>query len=91
MQRMHRYEAGSLHGALGGRENGRIMGVRSQPVLLEQAHAFPKIGHVRSVDPELLADEDKLGCARGVMWAVAFEAAVVITGIILWKLRFYLH
>jgi hypothetical protein len=29
--------------------------------------AFPQVCNVRSVDPELLYNEDKLGCARGVV------------------------
>ena len=67
------------------------MGARSHPVLLEQPQAFPQVGHVRSVDPELLVNEAKLGCARGVMWALVFEAALIIAGVILWNLRFSLR
>jgi hypothetical protein len=91
MQRMHRYEADLRYGAPGNREKGETMGVRSHPVLLEQPQTFPQVGHDRSIDPELLDDEDKLGCARGVMWAIVFEAALIIAGVILWNLRFSLR
>jgi hypothetical protein len=91
MQRMHQYEAGLRYGAGGNRAKGETMGIRSQPVLLEQPQAFSQVGHVCSVDYELLVNEDKLGCARGVMWAIVFEAAMMIAGVILWNLRFSLR
>ena len=50
--------------------------------------SFPQICNVRSVDPELLYNEDKLGCARGVVWALVFEAALIVAIAIFWKLRF---
>jgi hypothetical protein len=49
--------------------------------------AFPQVCNVRSVDSELLYNEDKLGCARGVMWALVFEAALIVAIAIVWKLR----
>lgn len=64
-------------------------GIRLFPVLLEQSHSFPQVAHVRSVDPELLRNEDKLGCARGVIWAFVFEAALIATMAMFWKLRFF--
>jgi hypothetical protein len=50
--------------------------------------AFPQVCNVRSIDPELLYNEDKLGCARGVVWAFVFEAALIVAIIILWKLSY---
>jgi hypothetical protein len=41
------------------------------------------------VDAEQLYREDKLGCARGVVWALAFEAGLVIAALIYWKLRLF--
>lgn len=67
------------------------MGIRSLPVFVEQSQSFPQVGTVRSVDPELLYSEDKLGCARGVIWAFVFEAALIIAIAIFWKLRFALR
>jgi hypothetical protein len=42
-----------------------------------------------SVDAEQLYREDKLGCARGVIWALIFEAGLVIAAVIYWKLRLF--
>jgi hypothetical protein len=66
-------------------------GIGSHPVLLEQSQSFPQVGNVRSVDPELLYGENKLGCARGVIWAVVFEVTLIIGMAIAWKLRFFLR
>ncbi len=41
------------------------------------------------VDAEQLYREDKLGCARGVVWALIFEAGLVIAALIFWKLRLF--
>jgi hypothetical protein len=50
---------------------------------------FPQVANVRSVDPELLYNEDKLGCARGIIWAVVLQAALFVAIAISWKLRFF--
>lgn len=42
-----------------------------------------------SVDAEQLYREDKLGCARGVVWALVFEAGLVIAALIYWKLHLF--
>jgi hypothetical protein len=42
-----------------------------------------------SVDAEQLYREDKLGCARGIVWALVFEAGLVIAALIYWKLRLF--
>ena len=96
MQRMCQYETGSDRGVQ--ERSGRMddvsdertlhTGIRFSPVLLEQSQAFPQVANVRSVDPELLYNEDKLGCVRGVMWAVVFEAALIAAIALLWKLHF---
>ena len=41
------------------------------------------------VDAEQLYREDKLGCARGVIWALVFEAGLVIAAVIYWKLHLF--
>ena len=66
-------------------------GMRFVPVFAEQIRTFPRVSNVHSVDPELLYSEDKLGCARGVIWAFVFEAAMLIAIAIVWKLRFSLR
>jgi hypothetical protein len=103
MRRMYRYET-DLHqgvqehlGLTGEVSNERTShdarhrGIRSLPVFVEQSQSFPQVGNVRSVDPELLYSENKLGCARGVIWAFVFEAALIIAVAIFWKLRFFLR
>jgi hypothetical protein len=42
-----------------------------------------------SADAKQLYREDKLGCARGVVWALIFEAGLVIAAVIYWKLRLF--
>jgi hypothetical protein len=63
-------------------------GIRSLPTFLEQSRTIPQVGNVRSVDPELIHNEDKLGCARGITWAVVLQTALIVAIAILWKLRF---
>ena len=46
------------------------------------------VAEVCSNDPEQIYYEDKLGCARGVMWAFVFEAALIVAIAIFWKLHF---
>jgi hypothetical protein len=82
-KRMYQHEA-ELHQAV-------QEGFRPLPVVVEQSETFAQVGNVRSVDPELLYNEDKLGCARGVLWAFVFEAALIIAIAIFWKLRFSLR
>jgi hypothetical protein len=65
--------------------------IRALPVFEEQSQSFPQVSNVRSVDPELLYSENKLGCARGVIWAFVFEAALIIAVAIFWKLRLSLR
>ncbi|HTZ57382.1 MAG TPA: hypothetical protein VMB49_04760 [Acidobacteriaceae bacterium] len=46
---------------------------------------------VCSVDWEALQSEDKLGCARGIVWAIIFEAGAVVAAMAFWKLHFLAH
>jgi hypothetical protein len=103
MRRMYQYETELHHGGqdhLGltnDASNERTshdtlhQGIRVLPVLVEQSQDSPQFSNVRSVDPELLYSENKLGCARGVIWAFIFEAALIIATAIFWKLRFSLR
>ena len=49
---------------------------------------FPQVANVRSVDRDLLCNEDKLGCARGIIWAVVLQVALIVAIAVFWKLRF---
>ncbi len=44
------------------------------------------VAEVCSDNPEELYYEDKLGCARGVVFALAFQGAFVAVAAICWKL-----
>jgi hypothetical protein len=43
------------------------------------------------VDLDQLEVEDKLGCARGVLWSLIFEAAMAAAVVLLWKSHFFSH
>jgi hypothetical protein len=101
MQRMYRYETESHQGVQerfgpmddvsdeNTSHDALHAGIRLFPVLLEESQTFPQVANVRSVDPELLLNEDKLGCARGMIWAFFFEAALIAAIAMFWKLRFF--
>jgi hypothetical protein len=75
------------------------MGVQAFPPLAEQTMR-PELRIVRRAesivavnvadvcadDPQALYYEDKLGCARGVLYALAFQALLVIGIALCWKL-----
>ena len=44
------------------------------------------VADVCTDDPEQLYYEDKLGCARGIVFAFAFQAALVGVAVLCWKL-----
>jgi hypothetical protein len=43
------------------------------------------VADVCSDDPEQLYYEDKLGCARGVVFAVTLQLVLVVLGTLCWK------
>ena len=61
-------------------DGGRSGVLQSHAGLTESAGSFPD-------DWEELQSEDRFGCVRGVLWSLAFEAALVIAAIIYWKVR----
>jgi hypothetical protein len=79
MQRMYQYETGSHPGV-------QERFGPTDDVNIEKT--FPQVANVRSVDPELLYNEDKLGCARGIIWAVVLQAALIAAIAMFWRLRF---
>ena len=44
------------------------------------------VAEVCSDNPEELYYEDKLGCARGVVFALAFQAMFVVVAAVCWKM-----
>jgi hypothetical protein len=63
------------------------VGIQAMPVMVRRSQTLPHVANVRSVDPEQLYSEDKLGCARGVVWALVFQAALVIVAVVCWELH----
>jgi hypothetical protein len=47
------------------------------------------VADVCSDDPEQIYYEDKLGCARGIVFAFAFQAALVTVAVLCW--RIFIH
>jgi hypothetical protein len=47
-----------------------------------------RFSDIYPADEEQLYPEDKLGCARGVLWSLIFEVALVVAALVCWKLRF---
>jgi|HubBroStandDraft_1064217.scaffolds.fasta_scaffold122363_2 hypothetical protein len=79
MRRMYQYETGSYP---------RVQERFGPTDDVNTEKTFPQVANVRSVDPELLYNEDKLGCARGIIWAVVLQSALIVAIAIFWKLRF---
>ncbi len=44
------------------------------------------VADVCTDNPEQLYYEDKLGCARGIVFAIAFQVALVGVAVLCWKL-----
>jgi hypothetical protein len=67
-------------------------GVTTIPVLLSRSQtSLHVVDDVCPADLEHLYPEDKLGCARGVLWALVFEAGLVIAALVYWKLHLFAH
>jgi hypothetical protein len=63
-------------------------GVTTIPVLLSPSQtSLHAIDDVCPADLEHLYPEERLGCARGVLWALVFEAGLVIVALVYWKLH----
>jgi hypothetical protein len=63
------------------------IGIHSLPLVKSSSTAM-YFANLRSVDLRQLEAEDKLGCARGVLWAIVFEAALGFAGVLYWKFHF---
>jgi hypothetical protein len=53
----------------------------------QESPTCPGVTNLCSVDWEQIESEDRLGCARGVVWAIVFEVAMVIAAVVYWKFR----
>jgi hypothetical protein len=86
----------------GGRRNLRSAGSKRWPEEIEAFPEHPMRSTLRSAlgsesitgaaeacsdDRERLCREDKLGCARGVFWALVFQAAAAVVVAVCWSLH----
>ena len=55
----------------------------------EESIVSLNVADVCSDDPEQIYYEDKLGCARGIVFSFAFQAALVAVVVLCWKI--FLH
>ena len=68
---------------------GQSMRPELRIVRKEQSIVSLNVADVCSDDPEQIYYEDKLGCARGIVFAFAFQAALVAVVVLCWKI--FLH
>ena len=65
---------------------GQSMRPELRIVRKEESIVSLNVADVCSDDPEKIYYEDKLGCARGIVFALAFQAALVGVVALCWKL-----
>lgn len=58
---------------------------------VEEFPPCPGEGDVCFRDWVELESEDKVGCARGIVWAIIFEAALAAAALIYWKFHLWPH
>jgi hypothetical protein len=69
---------------------GLTEGISTIPVLVIPSQtSLHVVDDVCPADLEHLYPEDRLGCARGVLWALVFEAGLVIAALAYWKLHLF--
>jgi hypothetical protein len=86
----------------GGRRNLRNAGSKRWPKAIEAfpehsmrstlrialgSESVTRVAEACSDDRERLCREDKLGCARGVFWALVFQAAAAVVVAVCWSLH----
>jgi hypothetical protein len=71
--------------------NKRFGATNALPALAKQSQAHPYEANLGSVDMEQFEAEDSLGCVRGVLWALIFEAALATVAVLCWKFHFFSH
>jgi hypothetical protein len=65
-------------------------GITTIPVLVIPSEtSLHVVDDVCPADLAHLYPEDRLGCARGVLWALVFEAVLVIAALACWKLHLF--
>jgi hypothetical protein len=67
------------------------MGTLSPTLFISPSQAQAYEEDLCWLDKEQWEAEDKLGCARGVVWALIFEAALAAVAVLYWKFHFFSH
>jgi hypothetical protein len=65
---------------------GQSMRPELRIVRKEESIVSLNVADVCADDPEQIYYEDKLGCARGIVFAFAFQAALVAAAVLCWRL-----
>ena len=65
---------------------GQSMRPELRIVRKESSIVSLNVADVCADDPEQIYYEDKLGCARGIVFAFAFQAALVAAAVLCWRL-----
>jgi hypothetical protein len=68
---------------------GQSMRPELRIVRKEESIVSLNVADVCADDPEQIYYEDKLGCARGIVFAFAFQAALVVAAVLCW--RIFIH
>jgi hypothetical protein len=67
------------------------VGGPSLPAFPKPSQAHPYEANRASADIPQLEAEDTLGCARGILWSLIFEAALALGPVLYWKFHFFSH
>jgi hypothetical protein len=65
---------------------GQSMRPELRIVRKEESIVSLNVADVCADDPEQIYYEDKLGCARGIVFALAFQAALVAAAVLCWRI-----
>jgi hypothetical protein len=65
---------------------GQSMRPELRIVRKEQSIVSLNVADVCADDPEQIYYEDKLGCARGIVFAFVFQAGLVAAAVLCWRL-----
>jgi hypothetical protein len=67
------------------------VGSPSLAAFAKPSRAHPCEADLCFLDLEQFEAEDRLGCVRGVLWSLVFEAALATLAVLYWKFHFFSH
>jgi hypothetical protein len=67
------------------------VGALSPAALVKPSQAYSYEDDLSPLDTEQWEAEDRLGCVRGVLWSLIFEAALAAGAVLYWKFHFFSH